>query len=64
MPYLLAVGSGILSWLMGVGIVAALLLGAMLLLSGERIGGQSDETPQRAFYRHWREVMTRNGGGA
>lgn len=35
-----------------------------VLPSGERIGGQADETPQRAFYRHWRAVMTRNGGGA
>jgi len=35
-----------------------------VLPSGERIGGQPDETPQRAFYRHWRDVMTRNGGGA
>jgi phenylpropionate dioxygenase-like ring-hydroxylating dioxygenase large terminal subunit len=35
-----------------------------VLPSGERIGGQSDETPQRAFYHHWSAVMTRNGGGA
>jgi hypothetical protein len=32
MPYLLAVGIGTLSWLTGVVIVAALLLGALLLL--------------------------------
>jgi hypothetical protein len=35
-----------------------------VLSSGERIGRHADEVPQRAFYRHWREVMARNGEGA
>jgi fatty-acyl-CoA synthase len=35
-----------------------------VLPSGERLGGQSDEVPQRALYRHWREVMARHGAGA
>ncbi len=26
--------------------------------SGERLGGSSDETPQRAIYRHWVHLMT------
>ena len=34
-----------------------------VLPSGERIGRHADEVPQRAFYRHWIEAMTRNGGG-
>ena len=29
--------------------------------SGERVGKHADETPQRAFYRHWASVMSKNG---
>ena len=29
-----------------------------VLPSGERVGQHSDETPQRAFYRAWQQVMS------
>ena len=35
-----------------------------VLPSGERIGDRSDETPQRAFYRHWADVMASNESSA
>ena len=34
-----------------------------VLPSGERIGDRSEETPQRALYRHWAQVMSGNGRG-